>query len=39
MAVPVSIDGKSILTSYYSTLQKVSKISVSIIPRMALQYR
>jgi hypothetical protein len=25
MAVPVSIDGKSILTLYYSTLQKVHK--------------
>jgi hypothetical protein len=25
MAVPVSIDGKSILTLYYSTLQKVQK--------------
>jgi hypothetical protein len=35
MAVPVSIDGKSIITLYYSKkYAKVSEISISIIPRI-----
>jgi hypothetical protein len=34
MAVPVSIDGKSILTVLSKKYTKVSKISISIIPRI-----